>query len=394
MIANNDLDSMINTIMQWSNVNSGSLNVAGLDCMSGLLSQAFSVLECERSIIPIPPIERIDSFGVCKKIDLGSILRFTKREKAPIKVLLMGHMDTVFDINHPFQKSYRKTPDEIVGPGVTDMKGGLVILLESLKIFEQYSKKENLGWEVIINTDEEIGSLGSAPYFMERAKDNQVGLLFEPAMDEIGSLAGDRKGSAKFTFVVHGKAAHAGRDFSKGASAIYAIASLIKDIENLNGKKEKVTFNVGHITGGGSTNIVPDLAICRLDVRTHQMSDELWVNQQLENIVSKLNQQPDIKVDLHGKFTRPPKVIEGKTKELYHRVKEIAASLGQTLEVKPSGGCCDGNNLAAGGLPNIDSLGVSGGNIHSDQEYFKVSSLVPRIDLTVALLKDFCEHGI
>lgn len=390
----NDPESMINTLMEWSNVNSGTYNLAGLEVMSNLLSEAFAPLDCERSVIPLPSMERIDVFGAPEKVNLGSMLRFTKRSEAPFKVLLMGHMDTVFDIHHPFQRAIRLSKHKIVGPGVADMKGGLIVMLEALKAFEKNPKCEHLGWEVLINPDEEIGSLGSAQYLMERAKEHQVGLLFEPAMDEKGTLAGERSGSGKFTIVVRGQAAHAGRDFASGVNAIYAMAKIIQKIEALNLKRDKVTLNVGNIAGGGAVNVVPDLAICRLDIRIHTLEDEAWIHDQFSKIISEANQQPKITVEISGLFTRKPKKVDGKTLKLYELVVDLAKGLGQNISWKPSGGCSDGNNFSEVGLPNVDSLGVCGGSIHSDQEYMMIDSLIPRIQLTTAILNHLCEHGM
>lgn len=388
-----DQEAMINTIMHWSNINSGTYNIPGIVGMTAILRQAFSVLDCEVETIPLPPIEKIDSSGENNYIDLGSLLRFRKRTHAPTQVLLMGHMDTVFGIDHPFQKAIRLSDNVINGPGVADMKGGLLIMLEALKAFEQFPGKENLGWEVLINPDEEIGSLASSNYLTERAKHHQVGLLFEPAMDEKGTLASDRKGSGKFTFVLRGLAAHAGRDFDKGVSAIYALAKLLSKLESLNGKREKVTFNVGFVQGGGASNVVPDRAICHVDVRTNQADDEKWVYNNLLTIIDEMNTQPHLTVKMFGKFTRKPKVIDAKAKKLYDLVLDVAKGLGQTLTCKPSGGCTDGNNLAAAGLPNVDSLGACGGKIHSDEEYLLVNCLSERVKLCTGILTRLCDKG-
>lgn len=260
-------EEMAARVMQWSNINTGSFNVPGLERLAAVLTQAFSVLDCEGNVLSLPPIEQVDGVGVTQKVDLGPMLRFWKRADAPNQILLVGHMDTVYELEHPFQQAIRKSDTIINGPGVTDMKGGLCIMLEALTLFEQSDIAKNLGWEVIINPDEEIGSLGSASFLEERAKAHKIGLLFEPAMDEHGTLVGARKGSGRFTLIMHGKAAHSGREHHLGRNAIVALAHMVTKIDALNGKKEGVTLNVGHIQGGGAINVVPDLAICRFDVR-------------------------------------------------------------------------------------------------------------------------------
>jgi glutamate carboxypeptidase len=300
-------------------------------------------------------------------------------------------MDTVFGIGHPFQQAMRLSANRVNGPGVADMKGGLCVLLEALKQFEKYYPDAALGWEVLINPDEEIGSLGSAPYLRERALVHDVGLLFEPAMDEMGTLAGIRKGSGRFVVIVHGHAAHAGRDFEEGRNAIVLLSAMMVEIHALNAKRQGVTINVGQVEGGGSVNVVPALAICRIDVRIQSETDIAWVKESLEKIVAKANQTPGFSVEYQGNFNRKPKELAGKTEALYDLVYAVGQEIGQTIAWKPSGGCCDGNNLADAGLPNIDTLGVSGGKIHSDAEYLLTDSLVERTKLTVALLLKLSE---
>ncbi len=389
----NNTEEMVEQIMQWSNINSGSLNVPGLERMAAVLTQAFSGLECEGNVLSLPPLKQVDSLGHTKMVDLGPMLRFWKRPKAPIQVLLVGHMDTVFELEHPFQRALRKSQNIINGPGVADMKGGICVMLNALKAFEKSPNASALGWEVLINPDEEIGSSGSASFLAERAKNHQVGLLFEPAMDEIGTLAGERKGTGNFTIVVHGRAAHAGRSFEQGRNAITLLSYIVNAVDGLNGKQEGITLNVGQIQGGGAINIVPALAIARIDVRLKKNGDELWVKDQLESIIASVEKRDGFKVELHGTFTRKPKIITGKTQELYNLVKELGQEIGQTITWKPSGGCCDGNNLAEAGLPNVDTLGVCGGAIHSEEEYLLVDSLAERTKLTTAILIRLSEKG-
>ncbi len=385
---------MADRVLQWSNINTGSYNVLGLERMSAVLTEAFSVLECEGEILPLPPIEQIDNEGLSKKVAVGPLLRFWKRPKAPQQVLLMGHMDTVFPLDHPFQRAFYKNddPNILVGPGVTDMKGGLCVILEALKAFEKCPQAKNLGWELLINPDEEIGSLASAPFLNERAKMHHLALLFEPAMDEQGTLAGARKGSGKFAIVVHGQAAHAGRDFHLGRNAICALADIILELESLNQQREGLTVNVGKVEGGGSVNVVPNLAIARLDIRILKMEDEIWVRTEIERCLAKVQKAREVKVEFIGQFTRKPKELKGKTLKLYEWVAELARKEGQNLSWKLSGGCSDGNNMSAAGLPNIDTLGVCGGKIHSEGEYLLIDSLGKRAQLSLDILTHLSEN--
>ena len=388
-----DNETMAEQIVQWSNINSGSLNVPGLDRMAAILTKAFSILGCEVRVMSLPPLQDIDKLGRINTIDVGPMLQFRKRPLAPVQVLLAGHMDTVFDLDHPFQETIRRSQQVLNGPGVADMKGGLCVMLHALQAFEKSPHAHQLGWEVLINPDEEIGSQGSSFFFEERAKAHHVGLLFEPAMDTAGTLAGERKGRGLFTLVVRGLASHAGRAFEKGRNAITLLAQIIGRLDDLNGQRHEVTLNVGHIQGGGATNMVPDLAIARIDVRMKNNEDAIWLKKAFDTVVASFISSEGFTVELHGHFTRIPKLLNGKTLALYELVKGIGQEIGQTIAWKPSGGCCDGNNLAAVGLPNIDTLGVLGGEIHSDKEFIIVDSLVERVKLTTAILIRLSEKG-
>ncbi|MBL4667097.1 MAG: peptidase dimerization domain-containing protein [Sneathiella sp.] len=201
-----------------------------------------------------------------------------------------------------------------------------------------------------------------------------------------GTFAGARKGSGNFTVTVKGRAAHAGRDHHLGRNAIAAMAQTISFLDTLTGKREGLTVNVGNVSGGGALNVVPDLAQVRFNVRLEMMDDQEWLLDQIENHLAAVNSQDGIHASLTGSFSRPPKPM---TPEL-DRLFTLAASCGDELGIPVShtatGGCCDGNNLAAAGLANIDTLGVRGANIHSDQEYMIVESLVERAKLSALIL--------
>lgn len=389
-----DKETMADTLLKWSNVNTGTFNTEGVEKFSNILLEAFNELSCEAEKIKLDPLELYNDQGVIEKKDLGSLLSFSKRKEAPLQVLLVGHMDTVFPANDLFQTAFRKNAEVLVGPGVTDMKGGILILLEALKAFEKSGEfKSQLGWQVIINPDEEIGSIASGPFLAEKAKICHLGLLFEPAMDELGTIASDRKGSGRFTLIVRGRAAHAGRDFHLGKNAIVTLAEMIQKIDQLNGQRKDVTINVGNITGGGSINIVPALSIARLDVRIKEIEDENWVLNHLHSIVEKAKEKEGFTIELHGGFHRRPKKVHGKTLALYELLALIGKENGFNITWSPSGGCCDGNNLSEVGLPNIDSLGVCGGKIHSNEEYCLVNSLASRTFLTYSLLRYLAKNG-
>lgn len=384
---------MLSFIKKLSLINSGSHNYQGVKDVSDVLLKEFLTLKCEHEEIVFPEQSFVNDKGVFESYKLGPLLRLFKRPEAAIKVLLVGHMDTVFEKEHSFQEITEISANKINGPGVADMKGGIVVMLEALRKFENLDCAKNLGWEVLLTPDEEIGSPGSKPYLLERAKHFDVGLVYEPSTDDFGTLAGQRKGSGDFTFVVKGKAVHAGRHFNEGKNAICAMAQLINKINSLNHQREGLTINVGNISGGGAVNVVPDLCVMRVNLRFVNAEDEPWVEESFKQVIAEVTEQTGVKIDMHGRFGKKPKHIVGKTKQLYELVKQVGANLNQDINWVPTGGCCDGNNLAEAGLANVDTLGVRGGKIHSVDEYLLVDSLVERVDLSAGILEHLAKNG-
>lgn len=369
----------------WAEINSGSYHLAGLDRFLAALQAAFAPLGGMQEVITLDPFIRMNRDGVAEAVPLGKALRIRKRPDAPIKILLVGHMDTVFGADHPFQQVRALENGILNGPGVADLKGGLAVMQAALTAFEQSEHAANVGWEILLNPDEEIGSPGSDPLLRESAARNDIGLVYEPALAD-GTLAGDRKGSGNFTIIARGRAAHAGRAFGEGRNAIAALAQYIRLLYELNGKQPGVTINPGIIEGGRALNIVPDVALCRFNVRVASQAEQMWVESQLEAIAHSLMHLDGIRFELHGGFSRPPKILSPDNLALFELVRECGVELGQNIAWRATGGCCDGNNLAAYGLPNVDTMGVRGGELHSDREFMFVDSLVERAKLSALLL--------
>lgn len=385
---------MTQQLIEWININSGSTHLAGLTQMQQALATAFACLDAEQSVVPCAPLHVMTLAAKQETVPLGNVLRFRKRPQAPYQVLLSGHMDTVFGAAHTFQMSMLLDDKTLSGPGAADMKGGLVIMLYALMALERSTFADRIGWEVVINADEELGSPGSASLLARAASNHQLGLVFEPALDREGTLASARKGSGKFAFVVYGKAAHAGRAFATGRNAITALAEIVVKLHQLNGQREGVTLNVGLIQGGEALNVVPDKAVCQVDIRTTSVADEVWLQDQLQVIQTEFQQREGFRIEISGNFTRPPKLFTPSTVYLYNHLQQLGKQLGIVVQWQPTGGCCDGNNLAAMGLPVIDSLGVRGGAIHSDQEFVMLDSLVERARLTALLLMSIAQGDL
>jgi glutamate carboxypeptidase len=387
------LKTMEDQLQRFCAINSGTSHLAGLSTMAQTLEAAFSPIADKSYIKKLPPIHSMSMEGTSTITSCGDALLLQKRPELARRILLSGHMDTVYDQDHAFQHLTYINDNHLNGPGVTDMKGGLVVMLHALSVFEQSDAAKLMGWDVLINADEEIGSLASAALFDELAPTVQAALVYEPTMTPSGLFAKNRKGSGKLTLIATGKTAHAGRAFDQGRNAICYLAQAITAIHALNDQHEHVTINVGKIAGGDALNVVPDKAVAQLDIRIEYPEEEFWVRNAIESIIQKL-QHPDYSLTLHGHFARPVKRVCEGTKRLFHRVQTIGKQLGLSLDWKDSGGCCDGNNLAAHGLPVLDSLGVRGGNIHTSEEYILLDSLPERAALSALLLIDLAQGGL
>jgi len=258
-------------------------------------------------------------------------------------------------------------------------------MLKAIEALERSPWAERIGWEILFNSDEEIGSQASAPLIADAAKRVHLGMIYEPSFPD-GNLAGERKGSGNFSVITRGLAAHAGREHHLGRNAIRAMCDFVSALDDLNGQRDGVTINPGFIEGGGAVNVVPDLCISKFNIRLERPEDEAWCEAQLAELITNIQSRDGISIELHGGFTRKPKVLTPANKKLFELAKTCGADLGMTIDYLPTGGCCDGNNLAAAGIPNIDTLGVQGGKIHSADEYVKVKSFTKRAKLSALML--------
>ena len=382
---------LLEKLMAWSAINSGSRNLAGLAELRESVYQQFSMLADTSQVIELPDLSQLDDRGELRTLPQAPILHFAKRPEAPVQILLCGHMDTVFPADSDFQLPKIKDGQILHGPGVADMKGGLLVMWLALAAWERNPAAQRLGWQVVINSDEETGSLASSHFLKNIARSAHVGLVYEPALAD-GTLAGARKGSGNFSLLVRGRSAHAGRDFEQGRNAIAALASAMNELHLYNNIATGLTINLGRISGGGATNKVADWALCHFNVRVKDASTMQSVNDQLKAVTARINARDGFQAELHGGFHRPPKEIDASGLTLFKWLKECGDELGLSINMQATGGCCDGNNLAAAGLPNIDTLGVRGGEIHTEKEFMLIESLSERATLSAMLLEKLANH--
>lgn len=364
---------MIDLVTNWASHNTHTKNTMGLRHLETALTAAFSNLGGHIETIPFSH----------PTFEIGRAIKITKRPKAPIQLLLSGHYDTVFPATHPFQRVSCQG-NLLKGPGVLDMKGGLVIMLKALEAFEKFYATPTIGWTVLITPDEEIGSPCSKELIIHHAKLADIGLVFEPCLPN-GNLVSSRKGSASFECVVTGKAAHVGRDFKKGKNAITALSDWIYYINNLQ-KPRDLTLNIGTIYGGQAINVVPDFATCQLNIRAEKKATMTeWMT--ILKDTAKAKSKSGIQIKLSPLSYRPPKPFNKPTQTLFYQLRSCASQLGFDINWQKTGGVCDGNLIADCGIPTIDTLGAEGEGLHTDQEYILIESLVRRTQLTATFLR-------
>jgi glutamate carboxypeptidase len=381
---------MLEQVERWAAIGSGSRNLPGLAELAQSLTDAFSTLPGEISLEEPAQVESILPDGRTAMLDYGHHLHLDVRPEAPRRILLTGHMDTVFGADDPFQHLDWLDGSRLNGPGVADMKGGLAIMLAALSAFEQSPLAWRLGYEVVINSDEELGSPSSAALIARAAQGKLAALTYEPALPD-GTLAGARAGSGNFSILVTGKSAHAGRNPQEGRNAIVAAADLAVRLKRGSGRG--FSCNPARIDGGGPNNIVPDHAVLRVNFRPMTAQDERAARELIDESAASVGREHDVTMHIHGGFGRPPKPMDDKALGLFELVRQCGAELNLELGWRDTGGVCDGNNIAACGVPVVDTMGARGGAIHSADEFLIVDSLPERARLSALVLLRLAEGG-
>ncbi|MCK5574365.1 MAG: hydrolase [Sphingomonadales bacterium] len=381
-------DEMLALVEKWALINSGSYNLSGLELMRQALMARFDSLGAEKQVLELDNGEIVGDDGTVETVQYGKALLYRMRPEANRRVLLTGHYDTVFAKDHAFQTVDWIDDDTLHGPGVADMKGGLVVMLTALQALEASPLATKIGYDILLSPDEEVGSIGSAPLLAKHATSANFGMTFEAALAD-GTLAGARKGSGNFTAVFHGKAAHAGREFDQGVNAVAHMARFAADLHDLNDSLDDVTINVAMASGGTALNVVADQAMVRFNMRCWTVEGQKAAEAAVQKLVEKAERIDGLSVDLHGGFTRPPKPMTPQNEKLFQVVKDCGQDLGIAIAWRPTGGCCEGNNLAAVGLANVDTLGVRGGLTHSAGEFAMASSFVERARLSALILMKY-----
>lgn len=386
-----DHDRMLAQVQIWSEINSGTGNLKGLATTASLLADAFSSLHGEVELVEPAPVEKVLADGSIVEVAHGRHLVATVRPEAPIQLLLTDHMDTVFAVDHPFQQLQWLDEGVLNGPGVADMKGGIAVMLAALSAAETAPEFRSVGYQVMINSDEETGSASSAELIKHLAQGKVAALTYEPSALPDGTLAGARAGSGNFSMIVTGRSAHAGRNPQEGRNALLAAADLALRLKAL--ARDGLSVNPAKIDGGSPNNVVPDHAVLRVNFRPHDPAMETYAQNEIKRLIDLIQAEHEVSIHLHGHFNRPPKPLTPDAERLFGLVKKCGEDLGLSIGWKSTGGVCDGNNIAACGVPVVDTMGVRGGSIHSSDEFLITESLVERAKLSTLTMLRIAQKG-
>jgi glutamate carboxypeptidase len=300
------------------------------------------------------------------------------------RILMIGHTDTVFEPGTVAERPFRIEGDRAHGPGVSDMKGGLLTGFFAVEVLREIGFDGFGRITYICNPDEEIGSIWSRDVILEEAKRADAALVLEGAREN-GDIVSARKGVSDYRVEIRGRAAHAGVEPERGRSAILEAAHKTIALHALNGRWPDVTVNVGTIHGGTRPNVVPDACVLEVDVRSPQEGTFRQAEAEVERIARE-HTVPDVEIEVAGgAWHRPMEKKEGAAR-LARIAKEVAAELGFELEDASTGGASDANTTSAAGVPTLDGLGPIGGDDHGPREWIDLPSAMPRVALLAGLI--------
>lgn len=299
-------------------------------------------------------------------------------------ILVIGHLDTVWPVGTLDRMPFQITPDGAAhGPGIFDMKSGVVIAVESLNAIRSLGLQTKRPVTLLLTCDEEIGSKTSRPLVEEEARRAAAALVLEPPITG-GTVKTGRKGIGVFTIRAIGRAAHSGLDPRKGINANVELAHQILNLAAMNDYERGVTVSVGLMNGGTTINVIPAEATAKADVR-------FWTQEDGERIVSEIRGLKPVldqaRLEITGGINRPPMPRSEKNIALYEQARNLAADLGFELNDAVVGGGSDGNFTAAMGVPTLDGLGVDGAGAHADHEHIIVSDIPRRAALLTRLMQ-------
>ena len=374
-------DEIVSTIRELVEIESPSDNKAAADRAAEAVAHRFSQLGGKLRI------HQAKDFGNHLQVDFAG-------DSDAKPVLLLGHYDTVYPLGTLATMPCRAVGDKLTGPGVLDMKSGIALILHALAALQDWHKQDlpKEAWHggsprpvtVFLVSDEEVGSDSSRSITESLAKEAAAVLVLEPSYGLQGAVKTARKGVGGYLVKVTGKASHAGLDFQKGVNAILELARQIERISSFTDLKKGLTVNVGIVSGGSRTNVVPADAAAQVDVRIARLKDAAGIDKKMRSL-RPFNRK--CKMEITGGINRPPMERTAGVAALYAQASAIARELGWKLGEAAVGGGSDGNFTASMGIPTLDGLGAVGDGAHAPHEHILISELPRRAALIAGLIE-------
>jgi glutamate carboxypeptidase len=370
---NEHRNAIVSTIRDLVEIESPSDNKVAVDHISKAIAHKFSKLGGDVNLRIHPSRD----FGDHLQIDFPG-----KSSAKP--VLLLGHYDTVYPLGTLATMPCRIVGNKLTGPGVLDMKSGIALMVHALAGLQDWHEGLPRPVTVFLVSDEEVGSDSSRPITESLAKKAAAVLVLEPSYGPNGAVKTARKGVGEYSVKVTGKASHAGLDFQKGVSAILELSRQIEKISGFTDLKKGLTVNVGVVSGGSRTNVVPAEAAAKTDVRIARLKDAAGIDKKMRSL-RPFNRK--CKIEVGGGINRPPMERTAGVAVLYAQAAAIARELGWKLDEAAVGGGSDGNFTAALGIPTLDGLGGVGDGAHATHEHILISELPRRAALLAGLIE-------
>jgi len=368
-----EIEAFIQALVE---VESPSGDAEGSRGVVDLLVQAADRLSC------VDAIERVDVPDFGQNLVIRA---FQKQNAAAKQIMLVGHTDTVHERGSLSERPWRRDNGRIYGPGTYDMKGNCALAIEVLRTLDDLNVAPSFGVTLVLTCDEEVGSLSGWPLLERVARSQEAtrcALVMEPPASG-GRVKTGRKGTGIFAIKVEGRAAHAGLEPEKGASAILELARQTEQLHAINLSGTGITLNVGVVHGGTRSNVVAAEAQGEIDVRFSTEAESL----EIERILSNLKPIDErTKVFVSGGINRPPMERTAAVIELFEKARAVAAQLDFELGEAQVGGASDGNFIAAMGIPVLDGLGISGDGAHAAHEHIEADDIARRGALLGGLL--------
>lgn len=361
---------MLEMLERLVNIDSGSSDIEGVNKIGNKLSELYQELGFE--------------VNTYTKEAVGNILVIKHQEATEPKILILAHMDTVFPKGTAKERPFKIEGDYAYGPGVIDMKASHTLLYFAVKNLIDNDNPEYKNIEIILNSDEEIGTQASQSIIENHSKNKRYCLTMEPARKD-GSIVCSRRGSGTYTIEVFGKAAHSGINPKEGINAIEKLSGITLDLQRLSKRYSGVNINVGLIKGGSTVNTVPDYASIEVDVRIDQIKQVEVVDKDIRDIVNN-NDINKATTKISGNITRPPMELNTQNENLANLIVNLGKKLDIEIDAVSTGGGSDASFTSAMNIPTVDGLGPVGGDQHSEQEYLEINSLLERKKLLEKVL--------